>query len=36
VGYKEPPPLMRMGDEVVRVAERLGFVFDRQRGSHPD
>jgi len=20
--------------EVIRVAERLGFVFDRQRGSH--
>ena len=26
-------PVVR-ATEVVRVAERLGFVFDRQRGSH--
>ena len=26
-------PVVRAND-VVRVAERLGFVFDRQRGSH--
>ena len=29
-----PKPPMVRAREVVRVAESVGFIFDRQRGSH--